>query len=326
MTYSPYMRVHQFLLIGFILVIGAETVSAQAFCALRDPVRRVYEMFPEATSYRTVTSTVRPEHRQTLIQDLPFAHHFNEFGRHSLYVVMQDGKPLGLIHVRTERGRWGLVEICWALDFDLNILGFDFQRCRDPQCSSLREGPFEDLIVDSDFDTLRSALETGHVLESLPESQRVLGETVVRSGLKTIALTDNVWRNELIELRAPMHAEAVFGPDVVLEQKNDERESTEDVGFKMSIWGEWAISRADGEVMGKLIMTSISLPGLSDDLWWIIDIDGVLLSIVSQNGWPDDVTAKAFQQLVGRSITDFKDCATAAELAAEAVLTKQESP
>ena len=195
-----------FLLVCILLGAVAETVSAQAFCALRDPVRRVYELFPEATAYRTVIGTVGPKHRQFLAKDLPFSHHFNEFGRHSLYVALQDGRPLGLIHVRSEKGRWGLVEICWALDLDLNVLGFEFQRCRGPHCDAISEGVFLEQISGSKFDSLKEGLRSETIVELLPESQRALAETVLRSGLKTIALTSTVWREELIELRAPIQA------------------------------------------------------------------------------------------------------------------------
>ena len=326
MTYCHIMRPYRILLIGILLMMCSEIVNAQAFCALRDPVRRVYQMFPESTAYRTITSTVGPEHRASLLRELPFAHHFNEFGRHSLYVALQDGKPIGLIHVRSEKGRWGLVEICWALDFDLNILGFEFQRCRDPQCAKITDGPVEDFIVGSNFETLAKSVKEGDFLESIPESQRTLAMTMLQSALKTISLTDTVWREELISLRAPFHAESAFESGIQLEPILAAPKRVDDVGFDLIVWGEWAIQDAQDQPLGKLIMSSLLLPGFSDDLWWVVDEKGSLISIECQSGWPDEATASAFQQLIGRSILDIKDCATASELAAEAVLTKQASP
>ncbi|MDG2423686.1 MAG: hypothetical protein P8M22_06895 [Phycisphaerales bacterium] len=314
------------LLICILLGAVTEAVSAQAFCALRDPVSRVYELFPEATSYRTVIGTVGPQHRQFLAKNLPFPHHFNEFGRHSLYVALQDGRPLGLVHVRSEKGRWGLVEICWALDLDLNVIGFEFQRCRGPHCDAISEGIFLKHVSGSKFDSLKEGLRSETIVELLPESQRALAETVLRSGLKTIALTSAVWREELIELRAPIQARSTFGDEVTLEQQSQDVTTAGNIGFIMNIWGDWIIKNQKGEVRGQLILTSVELPGFSDDLWWAVDSDGVLIKISSQHGWPDEMTRLAFEELIGRDIRHFKDCATAAELAAEAVLVKQELP
>ena len=54
-----------------LLVVAAlaETTMGQAYCALRDPVRRVYELFPEGERYRTLTATVGPEHRAALAKE-----------------------------------------------------------------------------------------------------------------------------------------------------------------------------------------------------------------------------------------------------------------
>ena len=49
------------------LVIGfSNQASGQANCALRNPDRQIFEIFPEATSYRTVEAEVNAENRPTL--------------------------------------------------------------------------------------------------------------------------------------------------------------------------------------------------------------------------------------------------------------------
>ena len=119
---------------------------------------------------------------------------------------------------------------------------------------------------------------------------------------------------------------SIFGEEVILGQQAQEITAAGDIGFIMNIWGDWIVKNQKGEVRGKLILTSVELPGFSDDLWWAVDSDGALIKISSQHGWPDEMTKLAFEGLIGRDIRDFKDCATAAELAAEAVLEKQELP
>ena len=309
-----------------VLSVFSETASAQAYCALRDPVRRVYELFPEADSYRTIIATVGPEHRQFLEDNLPFAHHFNEFGRHSLYVAIRDSEPLGLIHVRSERGRWGLVEVCWALDLDLNVRGFEFQRCRDPQGDALIASQFAKSLVGADLDTLKSRLEGGGYIASLPESLQPLAETVLRSGLKTVILTQDVWQDELIELRAAVRAREMFGEQADLEARDPMVNESPAVGFKLTFRGYWVVRNDEGEIVGSLIVTTIDLPGMKGDLWWVIGPEGRLQNIMPERSWNDSRTEAAFAELRGRTINDFEDCATAAELVAEAVLVKQDRP
>ena len=47
-------------LLSLILLAAAlcSSVHAQAFCALRDPNRQIYKLFPKATSYRSIVRTV----------------------------------------------------------------------------------------------------------------------------------------------------------------------------------------------------------------------------------------------------------------------------
>ena len=304
----------------------AEPVSGQAYCALRDPVRGVYHLYPEGDRYRTMTATVGPEHRVNLSQKLPFTIHFNEFGRHSLYQVFQSGRTAGIIHVRSERGRWGLVEICWALDLDMKVLGFQFQRCRDPQASKLMEGTFPQKLKGMGFEQLKQELSLVESGGGVPAAQQALATTILKSGLKTIALTEDVWRDELNKMRARPFAEMVFGSEAVSESSELQPMPGPEVGFKLEFKGEWAVRNKSGDSIGTLILTSIDLSGLKGDLWWAIDSERRLKRIDCQGGWPDERSMAAFKQLESRRISDFSDCATAAELAAEAVLEKQESP
>ena len=100
-----------------VLVFGAPAFG-QAYCAMRDPVTGIFKAFPQATSYRSITKTVTPDHRAAIAAELPFTLHFNELGRHTVYLAFKDRTPLGMVHVRSERGRYGLVEIGWVLGLD----------------------------------------------------------------------------------------------------------------------------------------------------------------------------------------------------------------
>ena len=82
-------------IVSLILLAAAlcSAVHAQAFCALRDPNRQIYRLFPKATSYRSIVRTVGKDARREVGARLPFNLHFNELGRHTLYVPMRGDEP-----------------------------------------------------------------------------------------------------------------------------------------------------------------------------------------------------------------------------------------
>ena len=127
------MRSYTILIV--LLIQSTFTVSVQAidqaFCSLRDPNREIFSLFPEADTYRSVARVVNDKKRIEMEKRLPFELHFSELGQHTLYLVQSKDKNIGLVHMRSEASKWGLIEVAWALDLDLNIRDFIFVRCRD---------------------------------------------------------------------------------------------------------------------------------------------------------------------------------------------------
>ena len=103
-----------------------------AYCALRDPVATIYELFPEADNYRTVVRTVDRNTRKAVQELTQLKLHFNELGRHSLYIAQRGDAVLGYVHARSELGEWGLIELAWGIETDETIRGVKVQRARDP--------------------------------------------------------------------------------------------------------------------------------------------------------------------------------------------------
>ena len=113
-----------------VFVLGTARPAAAQYCALRDPVRAINELYPGSTfssSVRTINEQIRKRVSARLPQ---LKLHFDELGQHTLYKVFKEGVPVGFVHVRSERTRYGLTEIAWALDLSLRIQDFRFQRCR----------------------------------------------------------------------------------------------------------------------------------------------------------------------------------------------------
>jgi hypothetical protein len=195
---SKYLQVS--LLLCFCCVSWKS--NAVAFCALRDPVAAMQEFFPGFTSYRSYVGAVGPDVRAVLEEKLPYPMHFNEFGDHTLYVPHIDGKAMGLVHARTEKGDWGLDEIVWSLSLDLTVQDFRFQRSRSRWQSAVQTPEFKKLLQGKGFDELLRLLGNDGLtlvarIEGLPEGAEKLAATLVRSALKTIIVTDDVWSEQL---------------------------------------------------------------------------------------------------------------------------------
>jgi len=75
-----------------------------ANCALRNPDRQIYEIFPEATNYRSVVAIVDADLRQRIEQQLGSNLSKSDVGKHTAYLVLKDSIPIGLVHARTEDG------------------------------------------------------------------------------------------------------------------------------------------------------------------------------------------------------------------------------
>lgn len=192
-------------LILFFLIVRMETVTAQAFCALRDPVSSIQQFEPGSTGHRSITEMVRGSARKEIGKALPFSLHLNELGKHTLYVVMKDDVATGLVHARSEKGKWGLAEIVWYLDPDLRVKSFQFQRCRDRSRKRIESEAFLRQIRGKSFSELRAMLdESGTKMARdgihVSAKEQPLAVTTLRSALKTIMVTKIVWKDHLVDL------------------------------------------------------------------------------------------------------------------------------
>ena len=188
-------------LLALLLCISPR-VHAVAYCALRDPVQAIQSFYPGFSSYRSYVGEVERDLRQVLEERLPYPLHFNEFGKHTLYVAFRGDQAAGMVHARTEKGDWGLDEIIWSFNMDLTVRDFLFQRSRSGWRSELQKPVFKALLKGKDFDQLLqlltadgSALARHH--PGLPQDAERLAATVVRSALKTIVVTEYVWSEQL---------------------------------------------------------------------------------------------------------------------------------
>ena len=326
----------------FVLVLGANQTRSfgQAYCALRDPTTRIYDFYPEATSYRSLVRTVDQEVRQYVSQHLPFTIHFNELGRHTLYLPVKGEQPMGLIHARSEAGDWGLSEIVWSLSPDLVIQDFEFQRCRSRKRTEVETEAFKRQLIGKDFQQLRSLLSAdGNTIQngqvSVSAEAQELASMVIRSALKTIAVTQYTWKRELGVIQPLFHVNRAFPETAKIEKVNQPYSQAViqayQSAFKTSSGKEsTSIDRnnvdvyksmsAAGQEGGFVVRTPWSMNGTSLNLWWYVRRDGVIAKVTSEGGWPSAETQKAFEAVAGLATDQLDKCSTAAQMAGAEVL------
>lgn len=203
------MKIHPFLpIVSLIIALIGHSVDsrAKAFCALRDPVTKIYQHFPQADSYRSLVRTIDNDVRQQVIARLPGLQlHIDELGRHTLYVVLKQGIAIGMIHVRSEQSRWGLIEIVWALDLNLTVLDFSFQRSRAMNHNVVQKQAFKQMLVGENFNTLSQYLRDDGRLSHQAFKQQAQGAeelamAILASALKTLLVTQLAWSYEVTQL------------------------------------------------------------------------------------------------------------------------------
>jgi len=187
-----------FILVVVSLMAAPCPAYAQAYCALRDPLSTLEVYFPERTSHRSFVREVRAEHQQAVQSTLPLAFRNAELGQHTLYISFQDADTLGYLHTRSEKGRFGLIEIAWVIGPELTIDGFEYQRCRDPSRSAVEASNLLDVMSGKSVSEL-SALVDGKgilnrdTLPSLTGHDRELAQSTLQSAIKTLLITELVW-------------------------------------------------------------------------------------------------------------------------------------
>ncbi len=266
---------------------ASSTAWAQAYCALRDPVRQVYELYPGATSYRSIVRTVGAKHRLIIAERLPFTMHFTELGRHTLYVALDGNKPIGLVHVRSERGQWGLVEIAWATDLDMRIVDFKFQRCRERAKSLLDTEEFRAQLIGKGVGDLVGMLNSDYSgvnpsFLQVPAGAEKLAAVVIRCGAKTLAANEVVWGEDLKEIRHLNRGLAAFEGAESVQAVTDPYSSDVRAAVEAALQGvSSAIDRSDvavlrvrggnNSLLGTVVRTSSDIDGQRLTKWWSVD-------------------------------------------------------
>ena len=184
---------------GLILVLGvffAFESFAVAFCALRDPIQQINALFPGYSDYESEVKSINASTANAFLaeQGVPVTLHAKEIGKHTLFYVRDDAQLMGMVHVRSEPGNWGLVEIAWSLSADGKIKDYRFQRCRGGFCSDAESESFRARFKGLSVADLAELFDDkGDIRPVDLASGQELWETMVRSAVKTLVLTEAFW-------------------------------------------------------------------------------------------------------------------------------------
>lgn len=326
------------IMLSFILATPAQVVNAQAYCDLRDPNKGIYEMFPEATNYRSIVKLIDKSVKQKVEQRLPpQSLHFSELGKHTLYVPTKDGEVLGYLHVRSEESRWGLVEIAWAMDTDLNIVDYKFQRCRTGKKKLLQDDMFKQQIIGKNFKTLlpllkpgTSDIDTNKI--SIPKNAEELANTLLRCGLKTTLITEIAWKKEIEKITFQYKAERTYDDFASIKMISDPFSTNVVEKLEQLLSGGLGNSNThqskvahvldkNDSLVGAIYRQSTSLEGVKTDLWWTFDADRTVLAVENASGWQNKQDEEVFNAITGKQFSDSAKCSNRVELMAlEAVI------
>lgn len=311
------------------LVLLSSDAWAIAYCSLRDPVGAISKMYPGYSSFETYVGTVTRQTREALRERLAFEFHFDEFGRHSLYVVSVDERPEGLIHARSELGEWGMDEIVWALDLDLRVRNFVFQRSRNPSRRFLEDESFKSWLEGKSLDDL---LELSGSNESpdrwgldLPKKSWPLIQSVIRSATKAIVLTGQVWAEDLTVIRATAVAKESFpAAREVVELQNpydeqtlvrlDEEAQLQESAFARQTTRAFSVLDHSGVAVGTILRTDFRAESAVERFWWTLTEGANVIAVQTPAGHLNDELRVSIGRL-DRSLEELEVCATPGEIA-----------
>ncbi len=176
-----------FLLLSFVF----STPSEAALCAFRNPDRDVYEMFPQATGYRSVIKKLDRKAQKQIEKFLGQRLDYDEGGEHTFYLVLKDEDVIGVIRPHAERGRHGIVEMVWAFTLDGRIKDFKIQRSRERGTALIKaegfRGQFRGRTLKTAF-TEKKSRKINTALFTLPKNAERISSLIAYSAKKNLFL------------------------------------------------------------------------------------------------------------------------------------------
>jgi hypothetical protein len=308
----PYLIRTSVMAVVFMAAFSSH-VLAQANCALRNPDRQIYAIFPDATSYRTIEAEVNDENRRELEREIGSALATTDLGTHSAYIVLNGKVPIGFVHARSEIGSRGSVELVWAMDVDLTIIEFRVQRSREPKTKTIESDQFRSGIVGSNLADLRALMSNGNDevdLASLgiPADSSAIAHTAVLCALKTRVITEYCFWKSVASAQILAHAHQDFDDvgkvskirtpfskkvlDSIRERLGRALDQTD-----LTTIDVLRVRSESGDDVGILVRINWKVQPDSPDSWWAVRSDGTLkrATVIGRNFTAEQREIQAFQ-------------------------------
>jgi len=316
-------------LIGMALLITFFSAPLNAaYCSLRDPVIAINALYPDSEGHRSIVRPISQETRQLISNELPFTLHFNEIGKHTLYVAHKENQTIGFVHARSELSKNGIIEIAWAINLDMSVNGFFFQRCRLPECNGSLPQQLSQHLKGKSFDELLQMLDktSANLIPSMQlqygtKSDLVL--SIIRSALKTISVTQKAWREDIDKIRRQEIISKYFGPLSTTQFQSHS-------GLTAIVESPNYTILQPGKVKNYAVLSNKKIIGyLAEASWkqgqlegitnWLFSTTGKLLDIQATRKWPNEEVKTAFQEVIGKDFSMDTECASAVEFAGKSL-------
>lgn len=299
-------------------------------------------MYPNSETHRSIVRVIDQDVRANVGELMPpNTLHFSELGKHTLYVVFNNKEaPLGYVHVRSEESEWGLIEVAWAIDTNMRIADFHFQRCRSMHKKALQKPAFKAQIIGKNFKELSPLLsEDGISINAdkvqVPGNAAPLAAAVVRSGLKTLLVTQLAWEKEVNQYRFWQSANDYFDEMDNIKVMNSpittpviKELNTAFDGMSPGINRDTVtiakVMGKQGKVIGALYQGQFNDGQKTVDIEWAIAPDNTILGVRNTAGWQSDSNKSVFEKVVGNRFDSPNQCNDLAELMTlEAIITSK---
>ena len=299
-------------LIGGALFLWVATQPVHAAnCALRDPDRSIYEIYPTATSYRTIARSVDEKVKTRVEQQIGLPLSLNDLGKHSIYVILNNKIPIGFVHARTELGKRGGIELVWGLDLDLKIYSFRIQRSREEHTAFIKSAAFREVIVGQNQTAMRVLLtqDTRSVDEAAleyPDGAGGIAYTAVTSGVKMIGITEEAFANVILKSRLLGNVYRFF-PDtakvVMVRSPIDEALGSSLGEIDPSSLRILRAVDEGGHALGVLVFSKWVAHPTQPEVWWGVSPEGVVRHVVAL-GITDQTIQEQIAVLEGKRLAD----------------------
>ena len=317
------------LMLRVVLVASAMMICrdaiAQANCALRNPDRQIYEIFPDASSYRTIVARVDDEKKKAIEATVGSPLARTDLGKHTVYLVLRGSAPIGFVHARMEIGTRGSIELVWALDLDLSIKAFSVQVSRERNTKAIESDDFRKKLVGRNLAAIKALLSDGNqdvnlAALNLPSNAASIARVVVLCALKTRVITETAFADSVLAARQLGNVYRAFADTASVHRLEtplndaamnavEQALGTAPFPFDQSSFTVFRSIVEDGSSNGMLVYATLTGNESQTETWWSVSPGGAVIEVRILNDAGPQGRA-AFSAVAGTNLQQLQGATT----------------